>query len=420
MTAAAEQSAEKLRSMAAAARLALGELAGAGIEARNHALYEAANALRRNAGLILEANQRDLAQLRASAAFRDRLLLDEARIEAMATSLEVIARLADPLARELGEWTRPNGLRIRRTPQPIGVIGMIYESRPNVGAEAAGLCLKAGNAVILRGGSESFASSTAIHGAIVAGIRAAALPAASVQTAPDAGRAFVAAMLSASGSIDLVIPRGGKSLVERVQREARVPVLAHAAGLCHTYVHRRADPAMARRVLANAKMRRPGVCGATETLLIDAAIATDLLPPIVADLAALGCGFRADVRARAIVPELAPAGPDDFDTEWLDAVLTVGVVDDVEAAIAHIRRHGSSHTDAIITEDPAAARTFLAGVDSAVALWNASTQFCDGGEFGFGAEIGIATGRLHARGPVGLEQLTTYRYVVFGSGQVRP
>jgi glutamate-5-semialdehyde dehydrogenase len=300
------------------------------------------------------------------------------------------------------------------------VIGMIYESRPNVGADAAGLCLKSGNAVILRGGSESFASGQAIQRAVTAGIAAAGLPAAAVQMAPTAERSFVAAMLGAAGLIDLIVPRGGKELVERVQREARMPVLAHAEGLCHTYVHEAADPAMARRVVANAKMRRTGVCGATETLLIDAAIAPALLPAIVADLAALGCRFRADARARAVMPELPEAGPGDFDTEWLDAVLSVAVVDGIEAAIAHIARHGSSHTEAIVTADRAAAEAFLAGVDSAVVLWNASTQFCDGGEFGFGAEIGIATGRVHARGPVGLEQLTTYRYLVFGTGQVRP
>lgn len=420
MTAEGERSAKHLQTMARAARSALDDLRSAPSGARDDALAAAARAIRRSASGILEANQRDLAATSVSGAFRDRLLLTSARVEAMAASLEAIARLPDPLARNLGEWTRPNGLRIQRVPQPLGVIGMIYESRPNVGAEAAGLCLKAGNAVILRGGSESFASAAAIHDAVIEGIRAAGLPAALVQVAPDKGRGFVAAMLAASGLIDLVIPRGGRSLVERVEREARVPVLAHAAGLCHTYVHRDADPVMARRVLANAKMRRPGICGATETLLIDASVALRLLPAIVADLTALGCTFRADERARAAVPDLPLARPEDFDTEWLDAVLSIAVVDDLDAAVAHIKRHGSGHTDAIITEDAAAAHAFLARLDSAVGLWNASTQFCDGGEFGFGAEIGIATGRLHARGPVGLEQLTTYRYLVFGSGQVRP
>ncbi len=338
----------------------------------------------------------------------------------MAKGLEEVAALPDPVGRVLAEWTRPNGLVIRRVAQPIGVIGMIYESRPNVTADAAALCLKSGNAVILRGGSESTRSARAIHACLAAGLRAAGLPEAAVQVAPTADRAFVGAMLAASGLIDLIVPRGGKGLVTRVMEEARVPVLAHAEGLCHTYVHAAADPAMARAILANAKMRRPGVCGATETLLIDAAVAPALLPPLVADLRALGCGFRAEERARAILPDLPAASEQDFATEWLDAMLSVKVVDGVAEALAHIRRYGSEHTDAIVTEDAAAAREFLDGLDSAVGMWNASTQFCDGGEFGFGAEIGIATGRLHARGPVGLEQLCTYRYQVIGTGQLRP
>ncbi len=421
MTAEDGNATAQLQAMAARAREAARTLARASRGQRDAALEAAARELRAHAGMILAANEKDLAASgESTAAFRDRLTLDAARIEAMAAGLEAIATLPDPLARTLGEWTRPNGLRIRRIAQPIGVIGMIYESRPNVGADAAGLCLKSGNAVILRGGSESFASAAAIHAAMAAGLRVAGLPEAAVQTAPSPDRAFVGAMLAASGVIDLMIPRGGKGLVERVEREARMPVLAHAEGLCHTYVHAAADPEMARRVVANAKMRRTGICGATETLLIDAAIAGRLLPAIVGDLAALGCRFRADARARAIMPGLPAAEPGDFDTEWLDAVLSIAVVDGVEAAMAHIARHGSFHTDAIITEDRAVAETFLSGVDSAVALWNASTQFCDGGEFGFGAEIGIATGRVHARGPVGLEQLTTYRYLVFGAGQIRP
>jgi len=320
----------------------------------------------------------------------------------------------------LSEWTRPNGLVIRRIAQPIGVVGMIYESRPNVTADAAGLCLKAGSAVILRGGSESLRSALAIHACIVAGLREAGLPDAAVQVAPTADRGFVAAMLRAAGLIDLIIPRGGKGLVTRVMEEARVPVLAHAEGLCHTYIHQAADHAMARSIVANAKMRRTGICGATETLLIDAAIAPALLPAIVADLRALGCGFRADERARAIVPGLDAATEQDFRTEWLDAILSVKVVDGVDAALDHIRRYGSEHTEAIVTQDDAVARHFLDRLGSAVGMWNASTQFCDGGEFGFGAEIGIATGRLHARGPVGLEQLCTYRYHVIGTGQLRP
>jgi len=420
MTAEADKNAEQVRTMAEAARIAVRVLATTEAARRDRALREAARSIRAARAAILKANEEDLARtVGSTAAFRDRLTLDPARVEAMAKGLEAIAALPDPLARHMGEWTRPNGLTIRRVPQPIGVIGIIYESRPNVGADAAGLCVKAGNAVISRGGSESFESARAIGRAVAEGLAAAGLPADAMQNAPTADRGFVAAMLAAGGQIDLVVPRGGRSLVERVEREARMPVLAHAEGLCHTYVHRAADGEMARRVVANAKMRRPGICGATETLLIDAEVASGLLGPIVADLAALGCRFRADERARTILPSLPEAKPGDFDTEWLDAVLSIAVVDDLESALRHIVQHGSSHTDAIITEDEAAANSFFHGVDSAVVLWNASTQFCDGGEFGFGAEIGIATGRVHARGPVGLEQLTTYRYLVSGSGQVR-
>ena len=409
-----------LATMARDARCASRSLAQAGAGARNAALHEAAAALRCDAQAILAANARDLAASTANAAFRDRLTLTQARIEAMAAGLQEIAALPDPLGRVLAEWERPNGLRLRRVSTPVGVIGMIYESRPNVGADAAGLCLKSGNAVILRGGSESLHSARAIHAAMRTGLRAAGLAEQCVQIAPSSDRAYVAAMLGAAGAIDLIIPRGGRSLVERVQREARVPVLAHAEGLCHTYVDADAEPAMARAIVANAKMRRTGICGATETLLIDAACARALLPPIVADLRALGCDFRADAAACAIVPDLAHAAAADFDTEWLDAVLSIAVVDGVEGALGHIARHGSSHTEAIVTQNEAVARRFLAGTDSAVVMWNASTQFCDGGEFGFGAEIGIATGRIHARGPVGLEQLATFRYEVIGQGQTRP
>jgi glutamate-5-semialdehyde dehydrogenase len=411
---------EHLIQAAGAARDASRILARSSAEARNAGLRAMADALRARMHEILAANETDLAAYNGSAAFRDRLTLNPARVEAMAKGLEEVADLPDPLDRTLADWTRPNGLRIRRIATPIGVIGMIYESRPNVGADASALCLKSGNAVILRGGSDSINSAAAINAALQAGLTAAGLPQAAVQVAPSADRAYVAAMLAGAGLIDLIIPRGGKSLVERVQREARVPVLAHAEGLCHTYVHAAANPDMARKIVANAKMRRTGICGATETLLIDRAIAPGLLPLIIEDLRALGCDFRADEAARAIVPGLMAAGQGDFDTEWLDAVLSVSVVDGVDCALAHISRHGSEHTEAIITDDAAAADAFLRGVDSAVALWNASTQFCDGGEFGFGAEIGIATGRIHARGPVGLEQLTTYRYVVTGNGQVRP
>jgi glutamate-5-semialdehyde dehydrogenase len=409
-----------LQRAATAARAASHVLARTSDAERNAALGSMATSLRARSFEILSANAADLAACAGTSAFRDRLALTEARVDAMAKGLEDIALLPDPLGRTLADWTRPNGLRIQRIAAPIGVIGMIYESRPNVGADAAGICLKSGNAVILRGGSESVHSAAAINAALIAGLRAAGLPEACVQIAPNADRAYVAAMLAAAGLLDLIVPRGGRSLVERVQREARVPVLAHAEGLCHTYVHASADHAMARRIVANAKMRRTGICGATETLLIDRAIAPTLLPALVADLRALGCDFRADAAARDIVSDLTPATEADFDTEWLDAILSVAVVDGVNTALAHIARHGSEHTDAIVAEDADAARHFLNGVDSAVALWNASTQFCDGGEFGFGAEIGIATGRIHARGPVGPEQLTTYRYLVIGTGQVRP
>jgi glutamate-5-semialdehyde dehydrogenase len=411
---------EHLKHAAGAARAASRVLARSGEATRNRALAVMADALRDGMREILAANQADIAAYRGTVAFVDRLTLTEARVEAMARGLEEVAALPDPLRRTLADWTRPNGLRIQRIATPIGVIGMIYESRPNVGADASALCLKSGNAVILRGGSDSAHSARAINLALRRGLAVSALPEACVQVAPNSDRSYVAAMLAGAGLLDLIIPRGGKSLVERVQREARVPVLAHAEGLNHTYVHAAADPAMARHIVANAKMRRTGVCGATETLLIDRAVAPGLLPLLVDDLKALGCDFRADAAARAIVPWLPAAAEADFDTEWLDSILSVAVVDGVDAALAHIAAHGSDHTDAIVTEDAAAAEHFLRGVDSAVALWNASTQFCDGGEFGFGAEIGIATGHIHARGPVGLEQLTTYRYLVLGSGQVRP
>jgi glutamate-5-semialdehyde dehydrogenase len=410
---------EHLRHAAQAARGASRILAGSSKERRNTALRIMATSLRDHRMEILIANAADLSAYNGGHAFRDRLTLNDARVEAMARGLEDVADLPDPLGRVLADWTRPNGLHIQRIAAPIGVIGMIYESRPNVGADASALCLKSGNAVILRGGSDSLNSARAINVALVRGLESAGLPSACIQVPPTADRSYVAAMLAGAGIIDLIIPRGGKSLVERVQREARVPVLAHAEGLCHTYVHAAADPAMARAIVTNAKMRRTGICGATETLLIDRAIAAEQLPPIVADLRAHGCDFRADNLARAIMPDLPAAKDSDFDTEWLDAVMSVGVVDGLDAALAHIARHGSSHTDAIITEDATVADRFLAGVDSAVALWNASTQFCDGGEFGFGAEIGIATGRIHARGPVGLEQLTIYRYAIRGNGQVR-
>jgi glutamate-5-semialdehyde dehydrogenase len=422
-TEAVSDAAAWMREAALRASAASRAVAAAGAEARAAGLSAAARSLREHAETIIAANAKDIDAFDAAGgtgAFRDRLLLTPARVAAMADGVETVAALPDPLGRTLAEWTRPNGLRIARVAQALGVIGMIYESRPNVGADAAAICIKAGNAVILRGGSDSRHSAAAIHVAFTAGLASAGLPADAVQAVPGTDRAYVGAMLAASGMLDLIIPRGGKGLVTRVQAEARVPVLAHAEGLCHTFVHASADPRMARAIIANAKMRRPGICGATETLLVDRAAAARLLPPLVADLAAIGCRFRADGDARAICPRMDPAQPGDFDTEWLDAVLNVAIVDGVAGALAHIRAHGSSHTEAIVAEDEAAAQTFLDGLDSAVGMWNASTQFCDGGEFGFGAEIGIATGRIHARGPVGPEQLTTFRYVVTGTGQVRP
>ena len=411
---------QHLHRAAIEARAASRVLARSSEATRNAALTTMAAALRGAMPEILAANEADVTAFHGTAAFRDRLTLTPARVEAMAKGLEEVAALPDPLARTLADWTRPNGLRIQRIATPIGVIGMIYESRPNVGADASALCLKSGNAVILRGGSDSARSARAINQALQAGLLSSGLPAACIQVAPNADRAYVAAMLAGAGLLDLIIPRGGKSLVERVQREARVPVLAHAEGLCHTYIHEKADEKMARAIIANAKMRRTGICGATETLLIDRAIAAHMLPGIVDDLRKLGCDFRADAQACMVVPDLIRATEADFDTEWLDSILSIAVVDGVDEALAHITKHGSEHTEAIVTEDADAAETFLRGVDSAVALWNASTQFCDGGEFGFGAEIGIATGRIHARGPVGLEQLTTFRYIITGTGQTRP
>ncbi len=420
MTADTDRAADWLHHAGPAARAASNVLAQTPDAQRNAGLMAAAAAVRDQAAAILEANEQDLAASTSSDAFRDRLTLTPSRVEAMAVGLEEIAALPDPLNRTLAEWTRPNGLQFRRRSMPIGVIGMIYESRPNVGADAAGLCVKSGNAVLLRGGSESLHSARAINAALLAGLAVAGLPAQAVQIAPDADRAYVAAMLAGAGMLDLIIPRGGRSLVERVQRDARVPVLAHAEGMNHMFVHAKADPSMACILMINSKLRRTGVCGAVETMLVDSACPADVLPQLTQALAAFGCRFRADDRARAQLPGLPAAEPGDFDTEWLDAVLNVAVVDGVEGALAHIARHGSEHTDAIITADAAVAARFLDGVSSAVALWNASTQFCDGGEFGFGAEIGIATGRMHARGPVGVEQLTTYRTVVTGNGQVRP
>ncbi len=391
-------------------------------EQRSRALVSAAAAIRRNENEILQANARDVAKGQEqglSAALIDRLRLDAGRIDAMAAGLEAIAALPGPLGRVLAEWQQPNGLRIQRVAVPIGVIGVIYESRPNVTADAAGLCVKSGNAVILRGGSEAVHSNRAIHAALVRGLDQAGLPATSVQLLPTQDRAAVGALLGAHQWIDMVVPRGGKRLVARVQQDARVPVLAHLDGNNHLYLHAAADAAMAVDVVVNAKMRRPGICGALETVLIDQA-RLDLLPALVDALVERGCELRADETLCALDPRLKPATEADWSTEYLDAILALRAVDGPDAALAHIAAYGSGHTDGIVTEDIVAAERFLARLDSAIAVHNASTQFADGGEFGFGAEIGIATGRLHARGPVGVEQLTTFQYRVFGSGQTRP
>jgi glutamate-5-semialdehyde dehydrogenase len=373
---------------------------------------------------ILAANGQDLAEAKASgatAAFLDRLALDQARVAAMADGLDVIRGLDDPVGKVTESWTRPNGMTIERVRVPLGTVGIIYESRPNVTADAAALCLKAGNATILRGGSESQRSNRAIHAALTGGLRAAGLPEAAVELVPTRERAAVGMMLAGlDGNLDVIVPRGGKSLVARVQAEARVPVFAHLEGICHVYVDKAAKLDMAKSILLNAKMRRTGVCGAAETLLVDRAAAPTHLKPLVAMLLDAGCEVRGDEATRAVDSRVKAANEEDWSTEYLDAVIAAKVVDDVTAAIAHIERYGSHHTDTIVTEDRAAAEKFLNEVDSAIVLHNASTQFADGGEFGFGAEIGIATGRFHARGPVGVEQLTSFKYRVRGCGQIRP
>ena len=405
------------------ARAAARALAGYGAEDKNRALHAAARHIRASEGELLAANARDLAVVdsrRLTDAFVDRLELTPSRIEAMAAGIEAVAALDDPVGDVMAAWDRPNGLHIERVRVPLGVIGIVYESRPNVTADAGALCLKSGNAAILRGGSESHRSSGAIMACLRAGLAEAGLPAAAIQMVPTTDREAVGAMLTMAELIDIIVPRGGKSLIERVQRESRIPVIAHLDGNCHVYVERSADPETARRVAFNAKMRRPGICGAAETLLVDRAIARDVLPPILDDLARAGCELRGCDETQALDDRVAPAADSDWDTEYLDAIIAVKQVGGLEDAIAHINTHGSHHTDAIVTADAAAAERFLGAVDSAIVLHNASTQFADGGEFGMGAEIGISTGRLHARGPVGVEQLTTYKYVVRGSGQVRP
>ena len=381
-------------------------------------------AIRTQKAAILAANGEDVAEARAGGttdAFLDRLTLNEARVEAMAAGVEVIRDLHDPVGNVMASWRRPNGMTIERVRVPLGVVGIIYESRPNVTADAGALCLKSGNAAILRGGSDSLRSSRAIHLAMQQGLRQAGLPAASIHVVQTRDRAAVGLMLAGlDGNIDVIVPRGGKGLVARVQAEARLPVFAHLDGVCHVYVDKAADLDMAKEIVLNAKMRRTGVCGAAETLLVDRAVADSHLKPLVDMLLAAGCEIRGDRATQKIDTRVKPVSEDDWAAEYLDAILAVGLVDGVDEAIAHIDRYGSHHTDAIITADPAAAEKFLARVDSAIVLHNASTQFADGGEFGFGAEIGIATGRLHARGPVGVEQLTTFNYRIRGSGQIRP
>lgn len=404
------------------ARAAARGLAKASSESKTRALLAAAASVRNNADAIKAANAIDMAaaeQRGTKGSFLDRLLLTGDRIEAMAKGLEDIAALDDPVGAVTDAWDRPNGLRISRVRTPIGVIGVIYESRPNVTADAGGLCLKAGNAVILRGGSESFNSSGAIMDCLSEGLRAANLPADAIQRIPTTDRAAVGEMLRAEKYIDVIVPRGGKSLIERVTSESKVPLFKHLDGICHTYIDAAADPEKARAIVLNAKMRRTGICGSMETLLIDKS-AVGLLPSMVDDLTSAGCELRGDAASRGTDGRIGIANDDDWSTEYLDSILSVRVVDGVGEAIEHIARHGSQHTDAIVTEDPAAAEAFLSGVDSAIVMHNASTQFADGGEFGMGAEIGIATGKLHARGPVGVEQLTSFKYVVRGDGQIRP
>jgi glutamate-5-semialdehyde dehydrogenase len=415
---------ELMLTLGRAAREAARVLALAPARQKNEALMAMAAKIRRSAADILSENVRDLENARAKemkASFVDRLTLNPARLEAMAKGLEEIAALPDPVGQVMAQWTRPNGLAFSRVRVPIGVIGIIYESRPNVTADAGGLCLKSGNAAILRGGSDSFHSSGAIIACLQRGLDIAGLPRTAIQMVPNADRDCVGLMLEGlGGSLDLIVPRGGKSLVARVQQDARVPVFSHLEGICHVYVDKAADIEMAKAIVLNAKMRRTGVCGSAETILVDKAGAERTLKPVIATLVAAGCEVRGDAAAQQADPRVNPATEDDWSTEYLDAIVSLKLVDGVGDAMAHIARYGSQHTDSIITEDAATAERFLNEVDSAIVLHNASTQFADGGEFGFGAEIGIATGKLHARGPVGVEQLTTFKYQVRGKGQTRP
>ena len=415
---------QQMMSMGAASREAARELARVGAERKARALRAAAEAMRAHTPEILRANGNDMEMARRkqlSAALLDRLALDEQRVEATARGVESIADFDDPVGRVIGEWERPNGLRIQRVRVPLGVIGIIYESRPNVTADAGALCLKSGNAVILRGGTEAAHSSSAIHACLVEGLEAAGLPAAAVQRVPTQDREAVGILLRDMGEyVDVIVPRGGKGLIARVQQDARVPVMGHLEGICHTYVHETADLQKARKVVVNAKMRRTGICGATETLLVDRRAPPAMLDTLIDDLVAAGCEVRGDQAVQHHDARVRPAVGSDWGREYLDAIIAVRVVDDIDAAMAHIRRYGSGHTEAILAEDTGAAERFLSELDSAILLHNASTQYADGGEFGMGAEIGIATGRIHARGPVGAEQLTSYKYVVRGDGQARP
>jgi glutamate-5-semialdehyde dehydrogenase len=419
----AEDIGAELDAMAARARAATRVLGLASGPARAAGLRAGAAMIRARMGEIAAANEADMAYAREknlSPAMQDRLLLTEGRIAAMADAVDAVAGGPDPVGAVIAEWERPNGLKIERVRTPLGVVGVIYESRPNVTADAGSLCVKAGNAVILRGGSESFYSAGLIADCLRAGLAEAGLPEDAIQIARTRDRAFVGAMLAAAGKIDVIVPRGGKNLIERVLADARVPVFAHLEGLVHLYIHAAADPEKAVDLAVNSKMRRTGICGAAETLLIDAAAAPALLPPIAEALTQAGCALRGDEAARSLVPSMAEANETDWGTEYLDAILSVRVVDGIDAALSHIARYGTDHTESIVTEDAAAAARFLNEVDSAIVMHNASTQFADGGEFGMGAEIGISTGRLHARGPVGAEQLTSFKYRVRGAGQTRP
>ena len=412
-----------MRAIGRAGKAAATELAIASSDAKNMALMEAAKSLRVRSANIVEANAQDMiagVEKGLKGSFLDRLLLDQDSIEAMAQGLEAIATLADPVGSTLNKWVRPNGLLIERVSTPLGVIGVIYESRPNVTADAGALCLKAGNAVILRGGSESFYSSSAIMVSLAEGLKIAGLPEASIQLVPTRDRDAVGELLRLTDYVDVIVPRGGKSLIERISSESRIPMFKHLEGICHIYVDAAADEQMARKIIVNAKMRRTGICGAAETVLVQRCVAGTMLASIVGDLVDAGCEVRGDAEAQAIDGRVVLATNDDWDTEYLDSIITLGVVDDVQAAVQHIAKHGSQHTESIITEDADTAAIFLNEVDSAIVMVNASTQFADGGEFGMGAEIGISTGKLHARGPVGVEQLTSFKYVVRGTGQCRP